>query len=219
MSMTEEWRVPSNQGKVMNLGRVVISEEEIQKRVSELADEISRDYTGRNPLLISLLKGAFIFLADLVRHLSIAHEVEFITLSSYTSGTKRNRDVKVINGLKGNVKDRDIIIVEGIVDTGHTLKHLIDILAERSARSIRVCTLLDKPFSREVDVPVNYIGFNIPDVFVVGYGLDFREKYRNLKYIAELVDGEGRNDEFRDSSDNNAHSLSGKGTSSRIKGT
>jgi len=121
--------------------------------------------------------------------------------------------------LKGNVKDRDIIIVEGIVDTGHTLKHLIDILAERSARSIRVCTLLDKPFSREVDVPVNYIGFNIPDVFVVGYGLDFREKYRNLKYIAELVDGEGRNDEFRDSSDNNAHSLSGKGTSSRIKGT
>jgi len=144
---------------------------------------------------------------------------EFITLSSYTSGTKRNRDVKVINGLKGNVKDRDIIIVEGIVDTGHTLKHLIDILAERSARSIRVCTLLDKPFSREVDVPVNYIGFNIPDVFVVGYGLDFREKYRNLKYIAELVDGEGRNDEFRDSSDNNAHSLSGKGTSSRIKGT
>lgn len=201
----------------MKLGRIVITEDEIQKRVRELAGEISRDYSGKNPLFISLLKGAFIFMADLVRHISISHEVEFITLSSYTGGIKRNNDVKMIKGLKGSVENKDIIIVDGIVDTGHTLKHLIDILSEKSARSIRVCTLLDKPFSREVDVPVHYIGFNIPDVFVVGYGLDFRERYRNLKYIAELVGAEIRGNEAIDSSEAVRHETSAKESFSRNK--
>jgi len=174
----------------MNLGRVLIPADEIQRRVKELAEEISRDYRDKNPLLVSLLKGAFIFMADLVRNLSIPHEIEFITLSSYTNGIQRNSDVKVVNGLKGDVENRDIIIIDGIVDTGHTLKYLIDALNERSARSIRVCTLLDKPASREVNVPVHYVGFKISDLFVVGYGLDFREKYRNLNYIAELKEKE-----------------------------
>ena len=177
----------------MNLGRVVIPADEIQKRVKELAEEISRDYRDKKPLLISLLKGAFIFMADLVRNLSIPHEIEFITLSSYTNGVQRNSDVKVVNGLKGDVRNKDIIIIDGIVDTGHTLKYLIDALTERNARSIKVCALLDKPASREVDVPVHYVGFKISDLFVVGYGLDFREKYRNLNYIAELTEKENDN--------------------------
>ncbi len=163
-----------------------ISPEEIQQRVRELADDISRDYTGRYPVIITLLKGAFIFSADLIRRLTIKHEVDFITLSSYQRGMKRSKNVEVKNHLNCNISNRDVLIVDEIVDTGHTLSKLIQTLSCQEVKSLKICALLDKSSTRQVEVPVNYTGFEIPDVFVVGYGLDFREKYRGLPYIIEM---------------------------------
>ena len=173
----------------MHIGRVLITQEEIDSRVRELADQISADYAERNPVLISLLKGGFIFLADLVRRMTIPHEVDFITVRSYRDGFTRGEQIEILNDLKRSVNDRDVIIIEGIVDTGHTLSFLAQMLEERSIRSLRVCALLDKPSCREIPVSVDYVGFKVPDVFVVGYGLDFMERYRNLAYIAELLPG------------------------------
>ncbi len=166
--------------------RVLISSEEIQDRVRELAKRISTDYSGRNPILITLLKGGFIFLADLVRNLSIPCEIEFVTASSYRHGMRRSTDVEISLNLKSDLEGREVIVVEGIVDTGHTLVNLMRTLSEQRVKNYRVCTLLDKPSAREVEAPVHYVGFEIPDVFAVGYGLDFMEQYRNLSYIAEL---------------------------------
>jgi hypoxanthine phosphoribosyltransferase len=174
-------------GRAVQIGRVLITREEIETRVREIADQISADYADRNPVLISLLKGGFIFLADLVRHISIPHEVDFITVHSYRDGFTRSERIEVLNDLKRSVSDRDVIIIEGIVDTGHTLSFLERMLEDRRVRSLRVCTLLDKPSCRQIAVPVDYVGFNVPDVFVVGYGLDFMERFRNLSYIAELT--------------------------------
>jgi len=174
-------------GCFMHIGRVLITQEEIYSRVRELADQISADYADRNPILISLLKGGFIFLADLVRHITIPHEVDFITVHSYRDGLKRSERIEILNDLKRSVRDRDVIIIDDIVDTGHTLSFLEQMLDERRVRSLRVCALLDKPSCREIAVPVDYVGFKVPDVFVVGYGLDFMERYRNLSYIAELI--------------------------------
>ncbi len=171
----------------MQIGRVLITREEIETRVCEIADQISADYADRNPVLISLLKGGFIFLADLVRHITIPHEVDFITVHSYREGFTRSERIEILNDLKRSVSDRDVIIIEGIVDTGHTLSFLERMLEDRRVRSLRVCTLLDKPSCREITVPVDYVGFKVPDVFVVGYGLDFMERFRNLSYIAELT--------------------------------
>ncbi len=165
----------------------LIEADDIQRRVREMAERISIDYAESNPLIIVLLKGAFIFTADLIRNLTIPHEIDFITLFSYGNGTKRSTDVGVINHIRSHIEDRDIIIVDEIVDTGHTLSRLIKTLADHNARSFRICTLLDKPDAREVEIDVDYVGFTIPDVFVVGYGLDYRERYRNLPYIAELT--------------------------------
>jgi hypoxanthine phosphoribosyltransferase len=166
--------------------RMLISSDEIQDRVRELAKRISTDYSGRNPLFITLLKGGFIFLADLVRNLSIPCEIEFVTASSYREGTQRSADVEISAHLKSDLEGREVIVVEGIVDTGHTLVNLMRTLSEQRVKNYRVCTLLDKPSAREVEAPVHYVGFEIPDVFAVGYGLDFMEQYRNLSYIAEL---------------------------------
>jgi hypoxanthine phosphoribosyltransferase len=171
----------------VQIGRVLITREEIETRVREIADQISADYADRNPVLISLLKGGFIFLADLVRHITIPHEVDFITVHSYRDGFTRSERIEVLNDLKRSVSDRDVIIIEGIVDTGHTLSFLERMLEDRRVRSLRVCALLDKPACREIPVPVDYVGFKVPDVFVVGYGLDFMERFRNLAYIAELT--------------------------------
>jgi hypoxanthine phosphoribosyltransferase len=171
----------------MRVGRVLITREEIDARVRELAGAISADYAGKNPLLISLLKGGFVFLADLIRHLTIPHEVDFITVQSYREGLARSERIEILNDIKRSVSERDIIIIDGIVDTGHTLSFLEQMLSQRKVRSLRVCTLLDKPACRQITVAVDYIGFKVPDVFVVGYGLDFMERYRNLSYIAELI--------------------------------
>ena len=171
----------------MQIGRVLISQEEIESRVRELGSEISADYAGRNPILISLLKGGFVFLADLIRHITIPHEVDFITVHSYRDGCTRSERIEILNDLKRSVSERDVIIIDGIVDTGHTLSFLEHMLSDRRVRSLRVCALLDKPACRQIKVPVDYVGFRVPDVFVVGYGLDFMELYRNLSYIAELI--------------------------------
>lgn len=168
---------------------VLISSDEIQERVAELARRISEDYAGANPLIITLLKGAFIFLADLVRHLTIPHEIDFITLSSYRNGSRRSPKVEILNHLRSSIADRHVLIVDEIIDTGYTIYELIRTLGAEEVRSLKICTLLDKPAAREVPVPVHYTGFTIPRVFVVGYGLDFMEHFRNLPYIAELKTG------------------------------
>jgi hypoxanthine phosphoribosyltransferase len=172
--------------KPMEHYKILISSDAIQKRVAELAQQISEDYAGKRPLIITLLKGAFIFLADLVRHLTVPHEIDFITLSSYSNGTRRNHKVTILDHLRSSVVDRHVLIVDEIIDTGHTIYELIRTLGAQQARSLRICALLDKPTAREVTVPTHYIGFTIPRVFVVGYGLDFMEHFRNLPYIAEL---------------------------------
>lgn len=171
----------------MRVGRILITREEIESRVREIADQISSDYADSNPVLISLLKGGFVFLADLMRYITIPHEVDFITVHSYRDGVERSERIEILNDLKRSVDGRDVIIIDGIIDTGHTLSFLEQMLEDRRVRSLRVCALLDKPSCREIPVPVHYVGFKVPDVFVVGYGLDFRERYRNLAYIAELL--------------------------------
>lgn len=170
----------------MNHYNTIIRPDQIQARVNELAKQISSDYEGKNPVLVSLLKGAYIFMADLSRKLTIPHEIDFISISSYRNGSLRSDEIEILNELRCDIGDRDVIIVEGIIDTGHTVSRILKDLESRNARGIRVCTLLNKKSSREIDVPIHYVGFTIPDVFVVGYGLDFMERYRNLAGIAEL---------------------------------
>lgn len=161
---------------------ILIKEEDIKKRVKELGKEINNDYRGKNPILVGVLKGAFIFLADLLRELEIAVEIDFLGISSYT-GTKSSGIVRITQDLSLNIEDRDVILIEDVVDSGRTLEYIINNLKTRKPRSVAVCTLLNKKDARVVDVPLTYIGFNIPKVFVVGYGLDYENKYRNLKYI------------------------------------
>jgi hypoxanthine phosphoribosyltransferase len=161
--------------------QVFLSSEQISATVDRLAQEIQRDYQRSNLILIGALKGCFIFMADLVRRLDLPLEVEFVTLSSYGRGRKQSSgEVKVVQGLHCPVKGRDILIVEDIVDTGTTLDFLIKYLHRRKPASVRVCTLFDKASCRQVEVPIDYLGFRIPDAFVVGYGLDYDEKFREL---------------------------------------
>lgn len=168
------------------LDRVLIGSQELALRVRELGNEISRDYRTSVPILVCILKGAYVFLGDLTRCLSIDHEIDFMAVSSYEGGTQSTGVVKIEKDLRTNITDRDVLIVEDIVDSGLTLSHLIDLLGTRAPRSIRICTLLDKAAAREKAVPVDYRGFEIPKEFVVGYGLDYEEKYRNLPFIGVL---------------------------------
>ncbi len=168
------------------IDKILIASDDIQKRIQQLGTEISRDYVDRQPILVCILKGAFVFLADLSRHISIHHEVDFMAISSYHGGTESTGVVKIEKDLKSNITDRDVVIIEDIVDTGLTLNHLLALLKTRSPRSIRVCALLDKVSRRIEDVVIDYRGFEIPDEFVIGYGLDYDEKYRNLPFIGVL---------------------------------
>jgi len=161
---------------------ILIKEEDIKNRIKEIGKEINNDYKNKNPILIGVLKGAFVFLADLLRELNIPVEIDFLGISSYT-GTKSSGVVRIIQDLSLNIEDRDVILIEDIVDSGRTLDYIINNLKTKRPRSIAVCALLNKKDARVVDVPLTYIGFNIPRVFVVGYGLDYENKFRNLKYI------------------------------------
>ena len=166
--------------------RVLFSEEELRARVAEIGARIDKDYAGKEPMLISVLRGSFIFMADLVRYITLPCKVDFMAVSSYGSGTSSSGQVKIVKDLSENIEGRDIIVVEDILDSGNTLSYLLKILQARRPASLRLCTLLDKPDRRVKPVEVDYCGFSIPDYFVVGYGLDYAEKYRNLPYIGVL---------------------------------
>jgi len=172
--------------RLPHLDRVLIGSAELGLRVRELGNEISRDYRSSLPVLVCILKGAYMFLSDLTRCVAADHEIDFMAVSSYEGGTQSTGVVKIEKDLRTNITDRDVIIVEDIVDSGLTLSHLVELLHTRTPRSIRVCTLLDKAAARQKDVRVDYRGFEIPKEFVVGYGLDYEEKYRNLPFIGVL---------------------------------
>jgi len=162
----------------------LISEQEIQNKVKELAVTISQDYPDSTPLLIGILKGAWMFMADLVRYISIPIKCDFMQVSSYGQATKSSGIVKIVTDLKCSIQGQDVILVEDIIDTGLTLKYIMDYLALRRPQSIKLCSLLDKPSRHQIEFKIDYLGFTVPDKFVVGYGIDYQELYRNLPYIA-----------------------------------
>jgi hypoxanthine phosphoribosyltransferase len=169
------------------IGRVLICEEQLQRRVVELAAEVSRDYDGKDVLLLGILKGAVFFLSDLMRQLEIPAEVDFMAIASYGSSTKSSGVVRILKDLDRPIDGRHVLIVEDIVDSGLTLRYLLGNLRRRNPLSLEVCALLSKRDARVVDVPVRYVGFEIPNEFVIGYGLDFDERYRSLPYVAVLT--------------------------------
>jgi len=170
--------------------RVLFHRDEIEATVRRLAAEIKRDYQGSHPLLIGLLKGSFMFMADLIRLLNFPLEVEFVRLSSYGGGKESSGRIKVVQGLRSAIKDRDVLVVEDIVDTGLTVSFFLDYLRKRKPASLKLCTLTDKPSRRQAPVTIDYLGFTVPDEFLVGYGLDWCEKFRNLPDICILENGE-----------------------------
>ncbi len=170
-----------------DVAKVLISEETLRARVAELGQAINATYTDADcPFLVCVLKGAFMFLADLTRNLEMRHEVDFMEISSYGTGTMSSGVVRILLDLEQNIEGRHVLIVEDIIDTGRTLDYITRNLQTRNPASLRVCTLLSKPSRREIDVPLDFVGFEVPDEFVVGYGLDFAEEYRNLPFIGVL---------------------------------
>ncbi len=166
--------------------KVLFRREEIQKALARLAADLTRDYQGKDPLLIGILKGSFVFMADLVRLLDFPLEIDFIQLSSYGSGTNSSGKIEVLTRLSRPVKDRHVIIVEDIIDTGRTTAFLLDLLTRERPASLRLCALTEKPARRKVPVKIDYLGFQVPDKFIVGYGIDWNEKYRNLTDICYI---------------------------------
>ncbi|MDD6236849.1 MAG: hypoxanthine phosphoribosyltransferase [Clostridiales bacterium] len=166
--------------------KALITEEELHRKVAELGKKISEDYRNKNLLMVSVLKGSVVFMADLMREVTIPCEIDFMCVSSYGSGVKTSGVVKIIKDLDIDLKDRDLLIVEDILDSGMTLSYIKTMLEQRGTRSIKICTLLDKPERRQADIKADYSCFNVPDEFVVGYGLDYDEKYRNLPYVGIL---------------------------------
>jgi hypoxanthine phosphoribosyltransferase len=168
------------------IGEVLVSEEDLQRRVAELGAEVSRDYDGRAPLLVAILKGAVPFLADLMRHLTIDCELDFMAVSSYGSSTDSSGVVRILKDLDAPIADRDVLIIEDIIDSGLTLDWLLKYLEGLHPASVAVVSMLRKPGVQRVDIPVKYLGFDIPNEFVVGYGLDYAERYRELPFIGVL---------------------------------
>lgn len=173
-------------------GRPIVTQEEMRARIKELGKQIAADYAGKDFVLVGVLKGAYAFYADLARAIRIPMRVDFLIVTSYGSQSKTSGKVKVITELTEDIKGKDVLLVEDIVDSGLTVQYLIKTLAKKhKPKSIKVCTLLSKPERRTIDVPLDYVGFKIPNKYVVGYGLDYQQKYRNLPYLAELnMEGE-----------------------------
>ena len=163
--------------------KVLLSEKEVDDRIQAIGDQISKDYAGKQVHLICVLKGGSFFMCELAKRISVPVSLDFMSVSSYGSDTKSSGIVKIVKDLDESIKDKDVIVVEDIVDSGRTLSYLLEMLKDRSPGSLRLCTLLDKPDRRVVEVNVDYTGFQIPDQFVVGYGLDYDQRYRNLPYI------------------------------------
>jgi hypoxanthine phosphoribosyltransferase len=175
-----------SESKIARPSEVVLGADEIADIVARLAGEISRDYNGRNPILVNLLKGAVVFLADLMRQLKIPHQIDFMHVSSYENGTASSGRVRIVDDLSCSVEGRDVLIVEDVIDTGTTLAYIVNVLQLRSPRSLEVCTLLKKGPEGAVRMPIRYVGKVIPNKYVVGYGLDYEESFRHLPYIASL---------------------------------
>jgi hypoxanthine phosphoribosyltransferase len=172
------------------VGEVIVPPDELQRRVTELAEEITQDYTGRDLFMMGVLKGAVFFVADLIRQVDLSCELDFMAVSSYGSLTDSSGVVRILKDLDAPIEGRDVLIVEDIVDSGLTLGYLLRSLKSRNPRSLEVCALLVKPQRRRVELPIRYVGFEIPNRFVVGYGLDLDQRYRNLPYVAALEDEE-----------------------------
>ncbi|MHA2621262.1 MAG: hypoxanthine phosphoribosyltransferase [bacterium JZ-2024 1] len=169
-------------------GKVLFTARKIQTRVKEIAEQISHDYAGREILVVGILRGAFVFTSDLIRNLKVPVCVDFMAISSYGQSSDSSGVVKMLKDLEENIESRHVLIVEDIVDTGLTLQYLMRTLSARHPATLKVCTLLDRASRRKVKIDLHYVGFTIPDYFVVGYGLDFAQKYRNLPYIATLTE-------------------------------
>lgn len=165
---------------------VLVSEEDIRSKVKELGKQITEDYKGEDLLLVGILKGAVIFMSELAQNIKFPVEMDFMAVSSYGKSSVSTGEVRIIKDLDFSVENRNLLIIEDIIDTGYTLSYLIDNLKKRGAKSVKVCTLLDKPDRRKADIHVDYLGFIVPDEFIVGYGLDYSEQYRNLPYVAAL---------------------------------
>jgi hypoxanthine phosphoribosyltransferase len=175
------------QGQLEFLDEILISEEMLQRRVAELGAEISRDYQGKEPHLICILRGGVVFLADLIRHLTVPNSIDFMAVSSYGVGARHTTGkVRITLDLQQDIYEREVLLVEDIVDSGYTIATVLEFLRTRHPKSLRVCTLLDKAERREIQVPIDYCGFVIPDKFVFGYGLDLDELYRNLPFIGTV---------------------------------
>jgi len=168
------------------IGKVLIDEETIAKRVAEMGAEITRDYQEKELVVICILRGGVIFMSDLVKQIKLPLYMDFMAVSSYGMSTKSSGVVRILKDLNEDIEGKDVLIVEDIVDTGLTLHYLVDYIKSRNPRSVKVCCFLDKPSRRKVEVKVDYVGFEIPDKFVVGYGLDYAQKYRNLPYVSVL---------------------------------
>ena len=166
--------------------KVLITEEEIKRRVDELGAQITKDYAGKSILLIGVLKGAAVFMADLMRSIDLPVEIDFMAVSSYGSGTKTAGNIKILKDTDVSVEGRDVLIAEDILDTGITLNNLKQLLLKRGAKTLKICTIFNKPARRQADIEADYVGFDVPDEFVVGYGLDYAQKYRNLPYLGVL---------------------------------
>jgi hypoxanthine phosphoribosyltransferase len=177
---------PAGDTPAGEIGEVLVSEQELQARVRDLGAEISRDYAGRGLLLVGVLKGAVFFLSDLMRFIEIPVEVDFMAVASYGSATDSSGVVRILKDLDAAIEDRDVLIVEDIVDSGLTLQYLLRNLGSRNPRTLEVCALLTKPARRKVALQAKYVGFEIEDKFVVGYGLDYAERHRNLPFVAAL---------------------------------
>jgi hypoxanthine phosphoribosyltransferase len=169
------------------IGETLVAADDLQRRIRELGAEISRDYEGRDLLLIGVLKGAVLFMADLMRELTVPCEIDFMAVSSYGSATDSSGVVRILKDLESSISDRDVLLVEDIIDSGLTLHYLLRNLRARNPASLEVCALLTKPERRRVDLPVRYVGFEIPNRFAIGYGLDHSQRHRNLPYVAALA--------------------------------
>jgi hypoxanthine phosphoribosyltransferase len=173
-------------GTANSIGQILVGEDDLERRIRELGAEISRDYEGRDLVLVGILKGAVLFLSDLLRRIEVPAEVDFMAVASYGNATKSSGVVQILKDLEEPIEGRDVLIVEDIVDTGLTLRYLQETLQGRNPRSLEVCALLSKPEAQVVEVAVRYVGFEIPNEFVVGYGLDYQQQYRGLPYVGVL---------------------------------
>src|ERR671938_1957601 len=171
------------------IGEILVQQDELAHRIRELGEQISRDYEGRDLFLVGVLKGAVFFLSDLMRHIDVPCELDFMAVASYGSSTDSSGVVRILKDLDASIEGRDVLIVEDIVDSGLTLSYLLRNLSARGPRSLEVCALLTKPERRKVELPIRFVGFEIPDRFAIGYGLDLAERYRNLPYVAALAEG------------------------------